>query len=168
MLIHLGVVDIPYADASYEKPHSPKARLGRVKRGKIDAPRTPSNQQTTGDVAEVLEAKYHVMEVFADLHEDVIVSAFEESLGDALQSLIQGAPPTMSFSAAAESAIEDRFRQFLSNREMDETATPGVPTKAARDGVSHRFAHPYAKRPSRPSFIDTGLMQANFKVWTTD
>jgi hypothetical protein len=32
-------------------------------------------------------------------------------------------------------------------------------------GVNHRFMHPYARRPSRPSFIDTGLYVANFTAW---
>lgn len=161
---------MPYSDSSYAPTSSPKRRVGQARRGKADAPRGGSNTNTitTGDVAEILEAEYHIMEIFADLHEDIVVKAYTDAMEGALQNLVAGAPPTINITAQAETDIENRFRQFLSNREMDATATSGVPTKAALDGVSHRFKHPYAKRASRPSFIDTGLYQANFAVWTTD
>lgn len=164
--IHLGVVDVSYSDSNYAPTSSPKRRIGQARRGKANAPKGNTNNQTTGDVAEILEAKYHIMEIFADLHEDLIVKAYEDAMEGALQNLAAGAPPTISVTAQAETDIETRFRQFLSNREMDATATPGVPTRAAMRGVSHRFAHPYARRASRPSFIDTGLYQINFAVWT--
>lgn len=168
MKLHLGVIEIPYVDRSYA-PLSPKAAqknfLGAPKRGSVNAPRPNSPNKTTGDVAEILEARYHVMETFYDLNEVPILAMIDNSIQGALQNLYAGGPGTLSPTAQGESDIETRFKQFLSNREMDGTATPGVPTKAALRGVSHRFNHPYAKRGSRPSFIDTGLLQANFKAW---
>jgi hypothetical protein len=77
-----------------------------------------------------------------------------------LENLIMGAPQNSIRYDQAGSAIENMFRNFLDLREMD--GMPGVPTAAAEHGVSHRFKHPYAKRASRPSFIDTGLYQASF------
>ena len=65
--------------------------------------------------------------------------------------------------AAGESQIENRFKQFLSLREVEKLGIPGVPTKAALAGVSHRFKGKKGGR--RPSFIDTGLYQASFKAW---
>ncbi len=63
LTLHLGVIDIPYSDASYTA--APKGRkIGRARRGKITAPPPQSNHKTTGDVAEILEAKYHIMETF--------------------------------------------------------------------------------------------------------
>lgn len=121
--------------------------------------------KTTGEVAEILEAKYHIMETFFELHETEIVGMLERSLEGALQNIAAGAPGTIGVNAEGESAIEATFKNWLSQRGMDQTATPGVPTLAALHGVSHRFAHPYARRASRPSFIDTGLYQANFKAW---
>lgn len=167
MILHLGEVEISYSGSSYAAAPKGK-RIGHARRGKITAPRAPSNQQTTGDIAELLEAKYHLFETFIDLHEDVVVDAMEQSVEGALQNLLAGGPGTLSVTAEAESAIEARFKMFLSNREMDATGTPGVPTKAARMGVSHRLLHPYARRASRPSFVDTGLLQTNMKAWTTD
>jgi hypothetical protein len=53
-ILHLGVVDIPYVDASRKK----------------------SATATTGQVAGWLEDKYHPMEVFVALHgQDVILPA---------------------------------------------------------------------------------------------
>lgn len=165
----LGVIDLPYATPSYTPIYtptkSPKALLGAAKRGKISAPRYAGNQKTTGDVATILEDKYHIEEVFFELHRNQIVGALETSLSGALENLLAGAPATISGTAEGESKIETMFKQYLSNREMDALGVKGVPTKAAQKGVSHRFLHPYAKRPPRPSFIDTGLMQANFRAW---
>lgn len=164
--LHFGVIDIPYADANYRA--APKGRrIGQAKRGKATAPLAPSNHQTTGYVAEILEAKYHVMETFVDLNENLIAGMLEQSVAGALQNLVAGAPATIGFTAQGEADIENRFRQFLTLREMD-GAVNGVPTRAALDGVSHRFLHPYAKRASRPSFVDTGLYEANLHVWTTE
>jgi len=51
---------------------------------------------------------------------------------------------------------------------MDQLGYPGIPTGAAEAGVNHRLLHPYAKdNPERPSFIDTGQYQADFKSWVT-
>jgi hypothetical protein len=44
-----------------------------------------STGQTTGDVAEILEAKYEVMEHFAKSHEDDIASDLENSLEGELE-----------------------------------------------------------------------------------
>lgn len=164
MHIMLGVIDIPYSDASY-RPAPKNRRIGQARRGKIGASKTPSNQKTTGDVAETLEQRYHIMETFFELNEDMIGAALEQSMRHGLESFASGAPATLTITAEAESEIEAKFRDFIAQRGMD-GAVNGVPTIAARLGVSHRFLHPYAKRPSRPSFYDTGLFVANFKMWT--
>ena len=165
LTLHLGVIDIPYSDASYTA--APKDRkIGRARRGKITAPAPQSNHKTTGDVAEILEAKYHIMETFFETHEDAISGLLEKSVEGALQNLLAG-PGTLNATAEGESDIAKAFQDFIEQRGMD-GLVDGVPTKAAQRGVSHRFLHPYAKRPSRPSFVDTGLYVANFAAWTTD
>lgn len=165
-VLHLGVIEQSYSDQSFTAPRSPKHRIGAAKRGKVSAPGPRPNTMTTGDVAELLERQYHIIETFFELHEDAITDALVQSATGALQNLIAGAPGTISLTAEGASEVETMFRDWLSQRGMDQTSTPGVPTKAALDGVSHRFAHPYAKRPSRPSFVDTGLYEANFHAWT--
>ena len=121
---------------------------------------------TTGDVAEILEAKYHVMEIYFSLHEAQIAADLEDSLSGALETLLMGGPAQTHGYEGALSKIEDGFKQMLSQRELDGLGYPGIPTKAAQMGVSHRFKSGYTKnRTPRPSLIDTGLYQASFKSW---
>jgi hypothetical protein len=62
--------------------------------------------------------------------------------------------------------IEQRFRDFISLREVERVGIPGVPTKAALRGISHRLLHPYARsNQRRPSFRDTGLYMNSFRAW---
>jgi hypothetical protein len=122
--------------------------------------------QTTGDIAEILERRYGIMQFFADVHsDDVIVPELENIIGGKLENLLMGGPVHENvFEEGDLSGIEHAFRQMLDNREMD-GRVPGVPTKAAQMGVSHRMAHPNAKRGPRSSFIDTGQYQAAMRAW---
>jgi len=156
-LISLGVVDIPYVDR--ETDAQARSRVKKNRRAAKPQPKT--NTMSTGDVADILEAQYHVMEIFAEHCEDDIMGYLETSLAGSLESIMQGGgngPPPF---AEAESAIKERFDRFITQKEMDGLGYPGVPTKASLAGVSHRFKHPYARRPSRPSFVDTGLWLAS-------
>lgn len=152
MILHLGVIDIPYAQAP--KRHQRKAGTGGT--------------QTTGDVAGWLENRYHVMEIFAEAKGDKIAAALEDSLSGALESALMGAANMNSYdpTGKAMTDIEDAFKVFLSSQEIEKLGYPGVPTQAALDGVNHRLKRPYAKsNPRRPSFIDTGLYESSFKAW---
>lgn len=155
-VLHLGVVDVAYVDAE-----TPAASRKRIKAGKPPA----ANEMTTGDVAEILEAKYHVMQVFYELHKDDVAKDFEHSVAGALETVMLGGPPSADPFGDATGKIEERFRDFLTNREMERLGYQGVPTQAAIDGVNHRKKHPYSsKNKRRPSFVDTGLYQASFKA----
>lgn len=144
MILHLGVDDVPY-----------------VGNGGV----------TTGDVAQILEDNYGVMEVFVEDTGGIeaIAEALEKSAEEAIESILLGAPVhSVSLTAQAETDIETEFRKYLSNAWFD-GLIPGVPTQAALRGVSHRLLHPYDQNnPERPSFIDTGLYQASFTVWVDD
>jgi hypothetical protein len=160
-----GVIDIPYANALDQPRRVPQAKPGRQRRRR---PRkVASGTQTTGDVAEILEKRYNVMERFAGLNETEIVSSIENALVGNIENVILGAPITGEPLAAATSEIEEMFRDFLDRRGMDGYAW-GVPTQAAERGVNHRLLHPYAKRGPRPSFIDTGLYQQSFRCWVEE
>lgn len=167
LTLHLGVVEFPYSTNAAKAPRRVAVRT--VKGGKPHAySAAPAGAQSTGDVAEILEAKYHIMEIFVEeIGADQIAKAVEHSIAGALETMVSTGrnSPDWILTAEAEGEIEDAFRYFLSQQEMD-GIQPGVPTKAALAGVSHRFAHPYAKRPARPSFIDTGLYEYSFSVWT--
>lgn len=153
MILHLGVVDIPYSGAP-----SRHRRKGNV----------ASGTQTTGDVAGWLEDKYHVMEHFYEQRQDVVVAAVEDSVQGAVESLLMGASFKIDPFGSATSKIEGEFREFLSSREIESVGYPGVPTKAAQRGVNHRLRHPYRRaNPRRPSFVDTALYQASFRAWVS-
>lgn len=133
--LSLGVEDLPYAD----------------------------DGKTTGDVAEILETKYGVMETFAELHGQEIADDLAAAAAGALGDLLVGAPVSHPF-AEAEGKIAKRFRDCLNARELDGKIV-GVPTAASLAGVNHRLKRPYRKsNPVRPSFIDTGLYQASMRA----
>lgn len=146
-ILHLGVIDIPYADQ-------------QVKHKGGSAP-----GKTTGDVATILEAKYGVMETFFERHGDEIADAMADSMLGALEGALSGAPVNMNPLASAEQDVKEMFQEFIDQKEMDGMVA-GVPTMAARRGVSHRRRHPYKKgNPERPSFVDTGLYRENMTAW---
>lgn len=127
---------------------------------------TPAKPTTTGDVAEILEDRYHVMETFYDLRKGQIAQFLADSMARALQDLFNGRPPLHDM-ADAEQQIERSFRSFLDANEMQKLAiaVSGEPLSgAAMRGVNHRKKHPYAqKNRARPAFIDTGLYRSSFR-----
>jgi hypothetical protein len=129
--------------------------------------RTPGKSagaMTTGDVAEILEAKYAVMAAFARVHEKDILDALGESLHGSLESLLMG-QRTDPFGAGTQK-IDQAFRDFINSREVESVGIAGVPTMAALMGVNHRLKHPYAKsNPRRPSFRDSGTYVSSFRSW---
>jgi hypothetical protein len=126
-----------------------------------------SGGKTTGEVAEILEAKYHVMEVFYEVDEDEIVGFLAESLQGALEDHMGGAPAGRDPFAAGAEQIKARFDIFITQEEIVGRGVPGVPTKAARRGVSHRFKSKKNPSGGRPSFVDTGLYLSSFVAWMT-
>lgn len=143
--IHLGVTEMPYSFGD----------LGRSKKGKPRA-------STTGDVAEILEAKYGVMQLFWEKHGQEAIDEMHEALQGAFESTVLGAPASPAPFAAATGKIEEMFQQFIDMKEMDGLA-PGVPTAASLAGVNHRFKR--KRGPVRPSFKDTGLYESSFRCW---
>lgn len=147
MKLHLGVVDIPYANMP---EYGATAATGT---------------QTTGDVATWLENKYHIMESFYELHDAEIADFIANSAKGAMESVMMGVgtPEEIKFDEKASEDIYDLFNKFIDSREIEGLGIPGVPTTAAKEGVNHRLK---SKRgPRRPSFRDTGLYEDAFKAW---
>jgi len=152
LTLHLGVIDIPYADNA---------------------------GQTTGSVAQILEDRYNILGVFAEVDDQKIADAIASSLGGALKNLMLGQPPTATPLAEAEQDITARMKDFISSQEVERLSLPGVPTQAALDGVNHWFKNPrgkwkgkgkkkkFVKNPPRPSFIDTDTYHSNLLAWFT-
>ncbi len=153
----LGVQDMSYAAQFHSS-------AGTRKRGVSKAQAAYGKGQTTGEVAKLLEARYHVMQAFVNMNSTEIVAAVEASMLGSVINIVNGQPGPIVPGAQALSDIETAFKQSLSQRAYD--GLKGVPTQAAERGVSHRFKKPYARRAARPSFIDTGLYQSSFKAWT--
>lgn len=147
--LHLGVTDLPYSEPPRTSPKAPKG----------------DNARSTGDVAEILEAKYHIMEHFYQLHGEEIGALLADSAAGALETLMSGGPAAISLGAAGNSKIEQLFKVFITSKEMDALGYPGIPTKASILGVDHRKKGGKGS-PGRPSFRDTGLYETSFKSWT--
>lgn len=164
LYLNLGVNDIRYTAG----PTAPrrvvvrKHRSGVIKTFTAAAP----GQETTGDVAQILEEKYNILETFSREYEKEIADALSHALVGAIQILVMGNTQNADPYASAALEIETAMKLFLDMGGMD--GSGNVPTKAALRGVNRRLKHPYAKgNPSRPSFIDTGTMQSNYRAWTS-
>jgi hypothetical protein len=168
-VMHLGVIDLPYSWGQKKAGGISAAKaLHAYKQFMAGKMASPTSGNTTGDVADMLEARYRVMQVFLQIRESQINQEVEKSMQGALETILMGGPVKGGgqMLASATSQIEHLFKDALAMRAYD-GKIQGVPTLAAKKGVSHRFKNPYARRPSRPSFIDTGLYQASFKAWTS-
>lgn len=166
-ILRLGVIELPYQ----VPPKKRKARkvTRKIKGTKIRVRERQAAQKamTTGDVATILEDKYHVMEVFYEMHkDDVVLPALLNSLQGSLESVLMGGPPSADPFKAAGTEIENAMKSFINNQEMEKIGYPGVPTQAALKGINRRLSHPFSKNnPRRPSFLDYGLYQSSMKAW---
>ncbi len=148
LTLTFGCVDIPYA--------TPPSATGKA---------TKAVTTTTGEVAGWLENKYHVMEHYYEAREKQITEALADSMAGALETLLAGGPADAPAPfAEAESFIQNDFQQFMALDTLATLGYPGVPTKAALEGVNTRLKK--RKGAPRPSLIDTGLYVNSFKCWT--
>jgi hypothetical protein len=133
--------------------------------GVFDQPYAKAGSTTTGDVAQILEAKYGLFSAFVEMHEKVINHVIEQSLQGAIETMLAGGPtgPERGFEAAT-TELEELFRDAIDMQSYD-GKLPGVPTGAALRGVRHSYKRPYVKRDPRPSFFDTGLLSSSFHAW---
>lgn len=160
MKLVLGVLDVAYGDA-----HGGGT----------------SGAKTTGEVAELLESHYHVMETFYEARKEKIADWLAGSVANAIEAVVEhGANVMPTFEA--EQNIEHAFRTFLDANEMAQMVaglteserdyflgSTGGFTGAASAGVNHRKKSPHSKKnKARPAFIDTGLYQASFRAWVEE
>ena len=161
--LHLGVVEMPYS--SYQAPQ----KVAKVKKGKQNKPLKPKGDaatKTTGEVAEILEEKYGVLDTFVFAHLPDIATALEESIAGELETLLMGGSTGVNPMQGAEASITTMMKKFISAQEIEHMGLEGVPTQAALKGVNHRLKHPYAKKNGRrPSFMDTTLYWQSLRAW---
>ncbi len=111
------------------------------------------------------------MAIFAAQQSTQIANHLAQSMADAVEASMQGAPITNPYAEGTDQ-IQEAFRKFL-----DQNGT-GVITKASKQGVSGRFMDKDNKKGERlpmneegqvrPSFIDSGLYQNSFRAWVDD
>ena len=159
VILHLGINVVNYDNA----PTKPK-KVAKARKGKANKPRKSKGEAgppiSTGDVAEILEAHYGIFATFAERYGQNIADAFAHSAAGTLESVMMGTPVNDPY-AGATTEIEESMKLFLDLEEMN--GAPGVPTKAALDGVNHRLK--IKKGAPRPSFLDTGLFQSQLRAW---
>lgn len=153
MKLVMGVVDIAYSDAQ-------------------------SGNKTTGEVAQILENKYHVMETFYVVREDKIADYLAGSLSNAIADAVSGRRSNQSPFDDGMRDIEAEFRDFLDANEMSRLVA-GLSegesaafdwsktfSSAANAGVRSRFKNRQNNNGGpRPVFVDTGLYQESFRAW---
>ena len=161
--LHLGVIDQPYAN--YQAPQKvPQAKKGKA--NKPIKPKSDAGTKSTGEVAEILEEKYGILETFAFARLPDIAKELENSIAGELENMLMGAPASGNPFQGAESAITTMMKQFIASQAIEHMGIEGVPTQAAIDGVNHRLKRPYVKaNPRRPSFIDTSLYMDSMTCW---
>ena len=93
MELVLGVLDVAYSDAS------------------------AGGATTTGEVAQILEDRYHVMMTFYESRKEKIDGWLAQSVANAIETMVSsGRHVSLTFDA--EQMIEAEFRAFLSANEM--------------------------------------------------
>jgi len=159
MVLHLGVIDMPYTSYDGGKKAANPKRRGKKP---LKPAKGKSRTVTTAQVAGWLEDRYHVMEVFYE-SDGGVMDLLRESVEDAMENLLMGAPVGGNPFLEATSEIQSRFKKFISDQTMERMGIPGVPTQAALLGRSSRLKK--GRGPRRPSFRDTGLYQSSFMAW---
>lgn len=162
LILHLGVTDVPYNPS----PITPERAARRRPRGGVRwRPPRRASSTSTGAVAEILEHRYSLFSMFATFHGKDVEDLVAEYVQGKLENALTGAPYEATRLDDPIQSLEQVFRKALDDREFDGRIA-GVPTQAARRGVNHRLAHPYARgNPERPSFIDTGQLQTSLRIW---
>jgi len=163
IVLHLGVLDVPYSNLEQTE------KVPQAKKGKANKPvkkKTNAATKTTGEVAEILEEKYGVLDTFAFARLPDIAKELENSIAGELETMMMGGSPSGKPFKGAESAITTMMKKFISGQAIEHMGVEGVPTQVALHGVNHRLKHPYAKaNERRPSFMDTTLYWQNLIAW---
>jgi hypothetical protein len=124
----------------------------------------PESKLDTFELANILESEYNIFGGYAEDRLQFIADKMTESLANSLDDLLMGATVQNPF-ADAEQEIEQNFKDLMS-QEMLPNITGTYPTQSALEGRSRRFKNRKNPKGRRPSFIDTGTLQNNLKVWT--
>jgi hypothetical protein len=160
--LHFGVIDVPYG------PIAPRRVRVRIIRGKpVRASLPAAGAETTVDVANILEAKYHLFEVFMEENETAIGASLVGSMKDATDRMFAtGQVPDRIFPEEGQPDLQALFVEAINRRSFD-GIIPGVPTQASMGGSNLRKKNKGAGE-ARPSFRRTGLYQQSARIWVEE
>lgn len=97
------------------------------------------------DTAKYLEKRFHVMETFVGLNQELVGDAVAEALVLRMEK--------KPFQKPLDN-IAKEFRESVEQKKFDGWG-PDIPTFAAQKGIRWRKSSP-RRGPNRPSFLDTG------------
>jgi hypothetical protein len=134
--------------------------------GVYDVPEPEFNGKsvtTTYQVAQDLEAIYHLFSHFVDDHIDHMTKLVTKSVQQSLHQHIDGEEETTEGLDTALSGITLTFQNYVVTGQLDDRQR-GVPTRAAREG-RRRLKGPTYEGPPRPSFDDTSTFVNSLHTW---
>jgi hypothetical protein len=129
--------------------------------GVLDIPEPQGN--TTFGVGKILEDKYGLFSAFVENNDQFIADAIAEDAAASLETFLLSGQLPDEMLPEASGKISQRMKEFLSLQEVEKLGLPGVPTKSALQGRSIRLKQ--KRGPRRPSFIDSGVLEASLKAW---
>ena len=161
--LQFGFINTPYTAQTIMRPMtSAKEESARKRR------RHFSKTKTAEVVAEVLEERYHIVDFFYSKYKAdmalVLTSAFKDAIGKMVSGEWNPKKQDLTrFMQPGIKAVEKSFRKFLDNKEMDGMVS-GVPTAASLAGVRSGRGSKTLQGQVRPSFVDTGIYKASFRL----
>lgn len=117
---------------------------------------------TNGALAEDLEARYRVVEIFFETQAEQISDTVLDVYADDINSGGEKAARLKGSFSPALAKIQTDFVAFIKAQRLDYLVR-GVPTLSSVLGISH--VRQGNVGPPRPSFIDTGQYIAAFRAW---
>ena len=133
-----------------------------------------------------LEKKYGVFSMFSNYRSKEINDAIADDAAIGIDMLIKGLSiNTDKLFATSGSIVTKQLHDFITSQDVEKVAgnygEQGIPTQAALDGLSYRFAKGVNARHwvskgirgegkqkyglRRPSFIYSGVFEASLKGW---
>jgi hypothetical protein len=152
IVLHMGFINTPYTAKTMAAPVKAAQTYGAQQR------RGFTKTMTAEDVANILENKYNILEVFSQIHGEEIMELVHESFTDVIvKSLSEWRKPAsqrmVDYMKPKTREIEKMFKSFIRMDEMN--GLPGMPTKSIT-GKGRRT------HKAGPAFIDTGIYLASF------
>ena len=154
IVLHMGFVNTPYTKKSKMAP----VAFAKAQEGKRQ--RSFSRTRSATQVANILEAKYGIVQTFTDVHNEdireILTDAFKDTIIKTFSERKKFSSDRMvQYMKSRTDQIEKLFRSFLDNEETGESVEAA--NKGNRTGRK-------SKTPRAP-FIDTGIYRASFRCW---